>query len=59
MALLIAGALSLLFIPTWGPHIALVSVALIIVGATTLAVGTSVGISATADRAGSTEMQQV
>jgi hypothetical protein len=40
LALLIAGALSLLLIPMWGRHIALASVALIIMGAATLAVGT-------------------
>ena len=40
LALLIVGVLSLLLIPAWGPHIALASVALIIVGAATLAVGT-------------------
>jgi hypothetical protein len=40
LALLIAGALSLLFIPMWGRHIALASVALIIVGAAIFAVGT-------------------
>jgi hypothetical protein len=40
LTLLIAGALSLLFIPGWGRHIAFASVALIIVGAAALAVGT-------------------
>jgi hypothetical protein len=40
LALLLAGALSLLLIPAWGRPIALASVALIIVGAATLAVGT-------------------
>jgi hypothetical protein len=40
LSLLIAGVLSLLFVPMWGRHIALASVALIIVGAATLAAGT-------------------
>jgi hypothetical protein len=40
LALLIAGALSSLLISTWGGHIALASVALIIVGAVALAAGT-------------------
>ena len=40
LALLIAGALSSLLIPTWARHIALASVALVIVGAVALAAGT-------------------
>ena len=40
LALLIAGVLSSLFIPTWGRHIALASIALIIVGEVALAAGT-------------------
>lgn len=40
LALLIAGLLSSLFIPTWGRHIALASFALIIVGAAAFAAGT-------------------
>jgi membrane protein implicated in regulation of membrane protease activity len=40
LVLLIAGALALLLIPMWGRHIAFASVALIIVGAVTLAAGT-------------------
>jgi hypothetical protein len=35
LALLIAGGLSLLLLPTWGRHIGLASVALIVVGALT------------------------
>jgi hypothetical protein len=38
LALLIAGGLSLLLLPTWGRHIGLASVALIVVGAVTLSV---------------------
>ena len=40
LALLIAGALSLLLLPTWGRHIWLASVVLIIVGAATLSAAT-------------------
>jgi hypothetical protein len=40
LALLVAGGLSSLLIPTWGRHIAPASIALIIVGAVTLAAGT-------------------
>jgi hypothetical protein len=40
LALLIAGVLSSFFIRTWGRHIAIASVALIIVGAVALASGT-------------------
>jgi hypothetical protein len=43
LVILIAGVLSLLLIPMWGRHIGLVSVALIIVGAATLAAGTRHG----------------
>jgi Na+/H+-translocating membrane pyrophosphatase len=39
LALLILGVFSSLFIPMWGRHIALASVALMIVGVTALAVG--------------------
>lgn len=40
LALLIAGILTSLFIPTWGRHIVLASIALIIVGAVAMAAGT-------------------